>query len=598
MSNAATMSEQQEAREFFNLKKATACNASRVKGHDPVKITMAPQQWAYAAIFPLHDASKYLLTGAGRLVVRIDATVQEGHMGVAVAETDLREFISEEKQSGVGSRVMLEVTANSPRPGIWLVIRNTAANGVVTRAEIHSVSARLIFDPPSRESIDRPAGQAGLEVFDSSDAIAINRARLQHLASLQLPIEGKSVLDVGCGVGHLSVFFADRGCRVVCVDGRAENLERLKTLYSGRETHVANVEVDSLAAIGRFDVVFCFGLLYHTENPIAALRNITSCCQNLLLLETVITDSSRPIVQLADEPNATMNQALSGFGCRPSPAYVAMALMQMGFPFVFTTKTQPDFPDFHFEYRDDSEWRRDGHLLRRVFVASRTPLSNRHLMPVAGEPQTPTASVREIPTANMTEVWIDVGAHLGEKTFHIAAERPGVRVYAFEPNLEVASQLMGRLPNYVVLPMAVAETDGSADFYVNEFEAASSLLPFHPPGLAKWIGGEVLKIAQAIPVPTIRLETFLNRTGIREVSYLKIDAQGADLAVIRSAGARLSSIRRISLEVQITDDPLYAGASDKDAVVSYLTNAGYVLVSAEQQSHGQEENLTFERPVS
>ena len=104
-----------------------------------------------------------------------------------------------------------------------------------------------------------------------------------------------------------------------------------------------------------------------------------------------------------------------------------------------------------------------------------------------------------------SEVWLDVGAHLGEKTFHIAAERPDTLVYAFEPNLEVASKSMGRLANYVVLPMAIADRDGSADFYVNAFAAASSLLPFDEPGLAKWIGGDSLKIKEKIVVPTIRL---------------------------------------------------------------------------------------------
>ena len=83
--------------------------------------------------------------------------------------------------------------------------------------------------------------------------------------------------------------------------------------------------------------------------------------------------------------------------------------------------------------------------------------------------------------------------------------------------------------------------------------------------------------------------------GIREVSFLKIDAQGADLSVIRSAGARLSTIRRISLEVQIADNALYAGGSEKKATVDYLQNSGFRLVSTEKQSYGQEESLTFER---
>jgi FkbM family methyltransferase len=191
--------------------------------------------------------------------------------------------------------------------------------------------------------------------------------------------------------------------------------------------------------------------------------------------------------------------------------------------------------------------------------------------------------------------WLDVGAHLGEKTFAAAREDPSLRVYAFEPNLAVAKELIGRLPNYIVLPMAVAERDGCADLYLNMFAAASSLLPFDPEGLRRWSGGEVLKVERAISVPTIRLDTFLELMGLEEVEFLKIDAQGADLAVVRSAGERLRTFARIALEVQVTPVPLYEGGSLRGATVDYLASRGFELASVEKQSRDQEENLVFVR---
>ena len=82
---------------------------------------------------------------------------------------------------------------------------------------------------------------------------------------------------------------------------------------------------------------------------------------------------------------------------------------------------------------------------------------------------------------------------------------------------------------------------------------------------------------------------------INAVEFLKIDAQGADLAVVRSAGDRLKNIRRISLEVQITPFELYAGASRKQEVLDFLGPAGFRMVDLQPQTHGQEEVLTFER---
>jgi FkbM family methyltransferase len=192
-------------------------------------------------------------------------------------------------------------------------------------------------------------------------------------------------------------------------------------------------------------------------------------------------------------------------------------------------------------------------------------------------------------------VWIDVGAHLGEKTFAAAEADPSLRVYAFEPNLSVARRLIGRLPNYVVLPMAVAEHDGCADLYVNTFAAASSLLPFDAEGLRQWAGGEVLNVEKKIAVPTVRLDTFMGLMGLDDIEFLKIDAQGADFAVVRSASGCLRAFARIALEVQVNAVPLYQQGSDRRAVVAYLEDRGFELASVEKQSRDQEENLVFVR---
>jgi FkbM family methyltransferase len=196
---------------------------------------------------------------------------------------------------------------------------------------------------------------------------------------------------------------------------------------------------------------------------------------------------------------------------------------------------------------------------------------------------------------NSPEVWLDVGAHLGEKTFSHAARNPGLRVFAFEPNLKLACQLMGRLANYMVIPMAVDEKDGSAPFYVTRSAAASSLLPFSPEGLKVWSGGDCFEVEVTETVPTIRLDTFLSAGGISKVRYLKIDAQGSDLAVVRSLGERIHDVDQIELEIQITSVPLYSGGSQKQETIEFLKSTGFALVRTETQSNGREENLTFSR---
>jgi FkbM family methyltransferase len=440
------------------------------------------------------------------------------------------------------------------------------------------------------------AGGGGVAVFDTADAVALNDARLSHLDSLGLPLEDRRVLDVGGGVGHLAQFFVQKNCQVICTDARDENIASLHSRYPALSAHVLNVETDSLARLGRFDIVFCYGLLYHLENPVAALRNMASVCSDLLLLESVVIDHPEPLLRVVDEPSATLNQTVGALGTRPSPAFIVMTLSRLGFPFVYAPKTPPQHPDFLFDWNADLRCSRDGHLLRCIFVASRRELNSMKLVPLLRgvDIATPAAAFHPV-VEQQPRIWIDVGAHLGEKTLAHAEYDPGLTVYAFEPNISVAARSQGRCSNYIVVPAAIGEQDGSATLYINSFSGADSLLPLDPQGLKNWIGGEQLRVEKQVQVPMMRLDTFMDQMGIRAVEYLKIDAQGTDLAVVRSAGSRLTDIRKITVEVHSTPQPLYSGSTGRVEVLDFMQRSGFLLESSEDQSFGQEQNLTFVR---
>ncbi len=227
--------------------------------------------------------------------------------------------------------------------------------------------------------IDKNLPSRGTELFDRQHYQDINDARMKHLESLELQLEMKSVLDVGCGPGHLAQFFINNGCNVTCVDAREENIKKLRSQYTGITTYVADIQTKQLNKIGTFDIVFCYGLLYHLENPIAALRNIKSACKELLLLETIICDHKLPVSLMIDEP-PDPTQALRGLACRPSPSYITMALNQIGFPFIYKPKMSPEHPQFRFHWKNNLEWKRDGHPIRCIFVASMTELQNPNLI--------------------------------------------------------------------------------------------------------------------------------------------------------------------------------------------------------------------------
>jgi FkbM family methyltransferase len=158
----------------------------------------------------------------------------------------------------------------------------------------------------------------------------------------------------------------------------------------------------------------------------------------------------------------------------------------------------------------------------------------------------------------------------------------------------MARDVMGVLPNFIVLPMAVSEEDGIAEFRINANDGSSSLLPMSESGKAEWPDFDYT-VTQSVQVPTIRLDTFMALAGISTVEYLKVDAEGADLAVLRSAGDRLADVRRVMVEVDLLENRLYEGAPTRDEMLEFMAERGFSLREAVRQNLDRQENLIFDR---
>ncbi|CAE8709367.1 unnamed protein product [Polarella glacialis] len=62
----------------------------------------------------------------------------------------------------------------------------------------------------------------------------LNMRQLEHLATLGLPLAGRSVLELGARSGQLTSFFTDRGCKVTVVEPRHGNLLLLRKKLAKR----------------------------------------------------------------------------------------------------------------------------------------------------------------------------------------------------------------------------------------------------------------------------------------------------------------------------------------------------------------------------
>lgn len=250
-----------------------------------------------------------------------------------------------------------------------------------TRSGGSASRARELVRAARRRLRRAPGGAeppSDLPLFDQPFYQDITEARLRHLAELGLPLEGKSLIDVGCGIGRLSGFFVDRGCEVLCVDGREENIAQLRQLYPDRRAVVVDVESDRLLEQGAFDVVFCYGLLYHLSDPLGFIDRAARICREYLIIETCITDAEDPLLFLINDPDDP-TMALHAVASRPSSSYVATCLRLSGFDHLYSPRSLPDHQDFLYRRRGDLSYLRDGKPLRDIFIAARQPLENPRL---------------------------------------------------------------------------------------------------------------------------------------------------------------------------------------------------------------------------
>lgn len=204
-----------------------------------------------------------------------------------------------------------------------------------------------------------------------------NIARLQHLESLGLDLDRKSVLELGAGVGDHTVFYLHRNCSVLPVDGRPECVRMLKQRL-GVEARVMDLdrEPEQIQKLGRFDIVHCYGLLYHLSSPQQFLLHVSKV-GGTLLLETCVSIGEGSQMQGVHEAAGVPSQALHGEGCRPTREWVFETL-KLDYPFVYATKTQPKHREFPLEWTTLP--RSPSGLTRAVFVASHTPVASAHLL--------------------------------------------------------------------------------------------------------------------------------------------------------------------------------------------------------------------------
>lgn len=108
-------------------------------------------------------------------------------------------------------------------------------------------------------------------------------------------LSGHSAVDLACHQGYFSTQLIERGVdSVIGIDARAEHIRDATAIttamgldnFSARQSDIHDVNVEDYR--DPFDIVLCFGLIYHLENPVGALRVARELTSKVCLVETQV----------------------------------------------------------------------------------------------------------------------------------------------------------------------------------------------------------------------------------------------------------------------------------------------------------------------
>jgi FkbM family methyltransferase len=206
----------------------------------------------------------------------------------------------------------------------------------------------------------------------------------QVVGKLKRALHLSNAVDAGCGVGFFSKTLEDCGLNACGFDGRAENVNEARNRFPQIPFGQGDIEDRTILELGRFDLVLCFGLLYHLENPLRAVRNLRGLTEKCLLLESMCVPEEKSSMLLREEPEQG-DQSLTSVACYPSEGSMVKMLYRAGFAAVYRVTRLPDHDDF----RETTD-----HARRRtVLLASSVPIdiAGFRLLPEPQEKENPWA---------------------------------------------------------------------------------------------------------------------------------------------------------------------------------------------------------------
>jgi len=181
---------------------------------------------------------------------------------------------------------------------------------------------------------------------------------------------------------------------------------------------------------------------------------------------------------------------------------------------------------------------------------------------------------------------VDVGANRGQFSLICRHLRPGAAIVAFEPlpgPAAVFSRLFGGTSQVRLHQCALAPAQGEMTMHISGRDDSSSLLPISNLQQVNFPGTQSVGMRQ---VPAGPLSDYVEPGEMGRRSLLKIDVQGFELEVLKSAESLLPGFRWVYAECSFV--PLYEGQALADEVIAWLQARRFRLAGRFNPTYGRD----------
>ena len=179
---------------------------------------------------------------------------------------------------------------------------------------------------------------------------------------------------------------------------------------------------------------------------------------------------------------------------------------------------------------------------------------------------------------------IDIGANIGIYTLLLSHLYPKCKVISIEASptifekLKLNCQLNNLLPgsNLVLLNKAVSDKDGTRVEFYEKHSMSTMSKEFLTSISSKIITNKDDELHKEI-VKTVTIDNLAETANINEISFLKIDVEGAEVLVLKGAINILTEkkVRNMIIE--------YHSFENYDYAVKLLDEIGYTIINSEQR---------------